>query len=134
MRSARVLRRCMATGLFLVMSSHAAPAPITQAEIEYLLSTVAESGCEFYRNGTWYDGRAAAAHLRYKYDALMAKDLINNSDDFIERAATKSSLSGLAYAIRCKGYPSVSSHEWFEDLLAKYRQSKKDAAARGPDG
>ena len=40
----------------------AAPPPIAQTEINYLLDFVEHSGCQFYRNGTWYDSKKARAH------------------------------------------------------------------------
>jgi hypothetical protein len=119
-------------GLLLAVNAQAAPPPSAQVEINYLLSAVAQSDCEFYRNGTWYDAKAAAAHLRDKYEFLVTRNSIQNSGDFIEKAATKSSISGLAYAIRCQGVPTVSSHEWLVQVLAKYRQSQKDPESQGP--
>ena len=38
-------------------------------EINHLLGLIENSGCEFFRNGTWYDAQRAAAHLRGKYQA-----------------------------------------------------------------
>src|SRR6266702_6846502 len=65
----------------------------TLVEIEYLLQHVGTSGCEFYRNGSWYDAVRAESHLRDKYKYLDARHQINSAEDFIDRAATKSSLS-----------------------------------------
>ena len=93
-------------GLVLLPAAHASPPEIVQAEINYLLEKVASSGCDFYRNGSWYDAKHAEAHLRSKYDALVAKELIKTTDDFIELAATRSSFSGRAYAIRCSSVVS----------------------------
>ena len=61
---------------------------------------------------------AARAHLRYKYDALLKHDQIGTAEDFIDKAATKSSLSGLAYKVRCPGGPELSSGQWLRDALA----------------
>ena len=117
-----------AIALILMAAAHAAPAPAAKAEIEYLLSAVATSDCRFYRNGTWYDAKAAAAHLRLKYENLAARELIRDTEDFIDRAATKSSLSGRDYAIKCEGLAEVSSRQWLTNVLISYRA----AHAAGP--
>jgi len=57
-------------GLAVFPAVHAATPPIAQAEINYLLEFVESSGCEFYRNGTWYDSRKARTHLQSKYEIL----------------------------------------------------------------
>jgi hypothetical protein len=120
-----VRRWTLAVG-FCAFVAHAAPPPAAQVEINYLLSVVANSGCEFFRNGTWYDGKSAAAHLQGKYQVLAAKGLIGSSADFIERAATRSSVSNREYAIKCEGSATVSSHAWLTELLVHYRESRKD--------
>lgn len=117
----------LAFGLLLFATAHAAPPPIAQAEIDYLLSTVANSGCEFYRNGSWYDSKFAAGHLSSKFRYLLARDQIQSSEDFIEKAATRSSLSGQAYAIRCRGSEAVPTGQWLLILLARYRELHQDA-------
>ena len=123
----------MAIALIWIGAAHAAqPAPAAKAEIEYLLSAVASSDCRFYRNGTWYDAKSAAAHLRGKYETLAARGLIGDTDDFIDRAATKSSLSGRDYAIKCEGIAEMSSRQWLTDLLVAYRASHASAPHRGP--
>jgi hypothetical protein len=123
----------MAIALIWIGAAHAAqPAPAAKAEIEYLLSAVASSDCRFYRNGTWYDATSAAAHLRAKYETLAARGLIGDTDDFIDRAATKSSLSGRDYAIKCEGIAEMSSRQWLTDVLVAYRASHASAPHRGP--
>jgi len=123
----RLASTVIVIALVSIAAAHSAPAPVAKTEIEYLLSAVASSDCRFYRNGTWYDAKSAAAHLRYKYENLAAKDLIRDTDDFIERAATKSSLSGQNYAIKCEGLAEVSSRQWLIDVLASYRLAHADA-------
>ncbi len=121
-----------AIALVFVAAAHAVPTPAAKAEIEYLLSAVASSDCRFYRNGTWYDAKSAAAHLRGKYESLAAKGLIGGTDDFIDRAATKSSLSGRDYAIKCEGIAEMSSRQWLTDLLVAYRAAHAVAPRAGP--
>jgi hypothetical protein len=107
-------------------SQASAPAAAV-AEISYLLTSMGASGCKFYRNGSWYDSQAAQAHLQGKYARLVSMDRIKTAEDFIDQAATRSSLSGEAYAVRCSQAAAVSSSSWLYGLLSRYR----DAAAPG---
>lgn len=122
MRCARV-PVWLAVGVLLCSAARAAPPPIAKTEISYLLSTLANSDCEFNRNGSWYDAKSAAAHLSSKLQYLFAKDLVQSSEDFIDKAATQSSMSGRAYEIRCKGGEAVPTGQWLRILLARYRDS-----------
>jgi Family of unknown function (DUF5329) len=112
-------------GLVFTLGGWAAAAPpsIANTEISYLLGFIEQSGCQFYRNGSWYDSKKAEVHLREKYDYLAAKGLINSAEDFIEQAATKSSLSGKAYAIKCGADPVMTTDQWLREALARYRSS-----------
>jgi len=56
-----------------------------QAEITYLLQSIEGSGCEFYRNGSWYDGKHARSHLQVKYDYLVARGAIHTAEEFIDK-------------------------------------------------
>jgi len=100
----------------------AASPTVAQTEVEYLLSAVAASGCEFYRNGEWFDAHRASAHLRDKYNALTAIGGFATATDFIEKAATKSSLSGRPYLVRCAGGAPVPTNPWLGELLERYRR------------
>jgi len=112
----------MVTGLLYFPVSLAQPVRNASTEINYLLDFVEISGCEFYRNGSWYDSVRAQVHLRNKYDHLSARDRIATAEDFIEKAASESSLSGIAYEIRCGGgCMTVTTREWLLAVLARYR-------------
>jgi hypothetical protein len=121
-------------GLALVRAAHAAPPEIAQTEINYLLGFIERSGCEFYRNGSWYDSKSAQAHLRDKYEMLAAADRIHTAEDFIEKAATESSLTGRPYQVRCSGSEAVTSNQWLRDVLARYRSSGAHDAPRSTRG
>ncbi len=112
---------CLVLGLAPAAVARATPPAIAQTEINYLLGSVENSACEFFRNGSWHDARSAAAHLRDKYEFLAREDRIQTAEDFIEQAATKSSLSGLPYQVRCSGEAAVTSNEWLRHVLARYR-------------
>jgi hypothetical protein len=99
----------------------AGPPPSVQAEVNSLLAQIDKSSCQFYRNGTWYDSAAAQAHLRDKYDYLVQRNLIDTTEQFIERAATKSSFSGKEYLVKCNDGVAVKSSQWLRDELARLR-------------
>lgn len=107
--------------LLLTPVARAEPPTNVQVEVNFLLGYVEGSGCEFYRNGTWHDSKTAQAHLRDKYKYLAARNLIATTEDFIERAATKSSFSGQPYAVRCNGGAAVPSGQWLRAELARFR-------------
>ena len=99
-----------------------AQAPVeVQAEVNFLLGYVAGSGCEFFRNGTWYDSQKAHLHLRDKYKYLVANNLADSTEHVIERAATQSSFSGTPYQIRCRGVAAVPSQQWLRERLINLR-------------
>jgi hypothetical protein len=108
-------------GLAWLPSARALPPAIAQTEINDLLGFIDRSGCEFYRNGSWYAPNKAQAHLRYKYEALTAGDQIRTAEDFIDKAATRSSLSGQSYEVRCANGAAVATSQWLRDALARYR-------------
>ena len=109
-------------GLGLASRVAAATPTLAQAQVEYLLGAVANSGCEFYRNGEWYDSRRASQHLRAKYNALVTLGRFVTATDFIEQAATKSSVSGRAYLIRCAIAKPVPTNQWLREALARYHR------------
>lgn len=108
-------------GLVLVPIVCAEPPENVQREINLLLNYVETSGCEFYRNGNWSGSKTAQTHLLDKYKHLVAKNLVNTTEDFIERVATGSALSGQPYEVKCKGSATVSSKLWLQDELTRIR-------------
>jgi hypothetical protein len=108
-------------GLLWGAVAHAEPPASVQAEVNFLLGYVEGSGCAFYRNGTWHDSKEAQAHLRDKYQWLAARNMINTTEDFIERAATQSSFTGLAYQVKCNGGPTITSNQWLRNELTYMR-------------
>jgi hypothetical protein len=114
----------MIIALNLLPAARAAPPAAAEIEISHLLGLIEQSGCEFFRNGTWYDAQRAQAHLRAKYDALAASNQIKTAEDFIEKAASNSSISGRPYQIKCGGGTAMLTRQWFSEALARYRQSQ----------
>lgn len=108
-------------GMAMARTAAAAVSSDTQLEVNSLLEYVGTSGCEFYRNGTWYDSQRAQAHLRMKYQILVRRNLITSSEDFIALAASKSSITGQLYEIRCHDGSVTASSRWLSDELARLR-------------
>ncbi|RGE45074.1 hypothetical protein DZC30_10535 [Comamonas testosteroni] len=100
------------------------PTPAASREIEHLIAHLKASGCEFQRNGSWYDSAKAAEHLRGKYDYLLKKGWVATSEDFIARAATESSMSHKPYQVRCAGQQAQPSATWLQAELKQYRSSQ----------
>jgi len=128
-----------ALALLLLPVARAAPpgtphVETAQVEINYLLEPVGQSDCEFNRNGTWYGSKRAQEHLRYKYDWLVRHDRISTTEDFIDLAATKSSITGRPYQIRCKDGQVVTSDQWLRDALACFRTTGAQCAPRDVRG
>ena len=98
------------------------PAPTPAHEIEQLIASLGASGCDFQRNGSWHPAKNAEDHLRRKYEWLRERDLAATAEQFIERAGTKSSMSGRAYQVRCPGRPVVSSEAWLRARLQELRK------------
>jgi hypothetical protein len=106
------------------MGFAAASTPVTELEIEHLVSYLQGSRCQFFRNGTWYGANEAAGHLKRKYQYLQNRGLVPSTEAFIERAASESSMSGQAYRVRCGSNPPVNSADWFGAELGRYRQRR----------
>lgn len=94
----------------------------TQQEISHLFSYLENSGCQFNRNDSWYEAKDAVTHINKKYQYLLGKNLISSTESFIEGAATKSSMSGKPYQVRCDGVVAQSA-PWFKAELTKYRKT-----------
>ncbi|HEY8102098.1 MAG TPA: DUF5329 domain-containing protein [Burkholderiaceae bacterium] len=110
--------------LFCTTFASANPSAASKAEITHLLSFLEKSGCQFNRNGSWYSPNEAVTHLQKKYQYLLDKNLISTSEDFIERAATESSMSGKPYLVKCDNAAPVESAVWFKRELTTFRKQK----------
>ena len=113
-----------ALGLLLLLAGGAAaqtPSAKTTQEVGQLFAALKQSNCEFSRNGSWYTAQKASEHLQRKYDYLVRKHLVTTTESFIELAATKSSISGKPYQVRCGKTAPVPSSSWFNSQLNAVR-------------
>ena len=90
-------------------------------EIDTLLRAVGSSGCEFLRGGTVYSATKAHDHLQQKFEYLDARGQLKSAEDFIVKAATRSSMTGEAYGIRCAGSGVQASDAWLHARLKALR-------------
>ena len=90
-------------------------------EIRALIQAVAESECEFNRNGSLYSAETAAEHLELKYSR--GKRYADSAEAFIERLASKSSWSGKPYQMICDG-KTLPAGDWLTATLLKMRVSE----------
>lgn len=124
----RILKRSLLIALlslFFTAALNAAP-PLPQqarAEIEVLLSALEASGCRFNRNGSWHLAPEAKMHLLRKLDYLEGKNAVQNTEQFIDLAASASSLSGKKYLVQCGDTPPITSKQWLLAQLATIRSS-----------
>jgi hypothetical protein len=109
--------------LILSISAFAHAADSTSLEgqeIAYLIASIETlQGAQFIRNGTAYDGKAAADHLRLKL--RMAGSRVVTADDFIRLCASASSVSGIPYQIRFPDGRVVSSEAYLRQKLAEFK-------------
>lgn len=101
---------------------HAATLAATRSEIDGLLKALQQSGCAFHRNGSWFNATEAKAHMLRKLDHLEDKrGGVPSAEAFIEQAATRSSMTGLAYQVRCGTAPAEPSALWMTRTLKQVR-------------
>ena len=89
-------------------------------EIRALIQAVAESECEFNRNGSLYSAETAAEHLELKYSR--GKRYADSAEAFIERLASKSSWSGKPYQMICDGQTQPTG-DWLTATLQDIRST-----------
>jgi hypothetical protein len=126
------LRLACALSLWALVGHSAAgtmPAA-ARAEVDALLTRLQQSGCDFHRNGSWYSGAEAKAHLLKKLDYLDGKNAVQTTEQFIDLGASSSSASGKPYQVRCAGAPAVAAGPWLHGELKAVRRSASAPAAQ----
>ncbi len=111
--------------LWLVLAFLAAPAwadvPNAQrAEVDHLLAFIEISGCDMARNGKRHPPDEARAHVARKYAHYRKR--ITRTEQFIELAATGSTMTGRAYLALCPGKPPRPTANWLLEELRRLRE------------
>ena len=92
-------------------------------EIDHLLEAIGTSGCVFIRNGTRHDAEKAEEHLRMKYKR--GRRYATSAEAFIERLASKSSMTRKLYMMECPGVEAEPAGEWLTRHLEEYRRGQE---------
>lgn len=129
MKLLRKLRWLLLLGVLVASVSFAAPLTEDQKIDALIQSVETMQGAQFIRNGSAYDGKAAADHLRSKRN--YAGSRIRTADDFIKGIASHSSMSGQPYQVRFADGRIENSEQYFRDEL---RKIEAHAAAVQPAG
>ena len=112
--------------LICLFATAAAAAPLpsgAKAEIDGLLSRLEASGCQFYRNGAWHNAADAKSHLLTKLKYLEDRGAVQSAEQFIELAASTSSVTGQAYLVKCGSGAAVPSSAWLQSQLQLIRSA-----------
>lgn len=109
----------MIVGVFVLliasMSTYA-----NEFEIKHLMKFIEQSDCMYVRNGEEHTAKDALEHIKKKYDYFL--DDIKTAEDFIRLSASKSTISGKPYTVKCKEQPTITSEEWLMQELIRMRQ------------
>ncbi|TYT27433.1 hypothetical protein FZO89_01685 [Luteimonas viscosa] len=119
----------MAAGAATGPSSGPDAGVVAPREIARLVAAIGTSDCEFQRNGRWHAAADAQAHLQRKLERARSLGFNGTADDFIERLASRSSLSGRPYRVRCDGVEALAA-DWFTDELARMRAADSSRSPR----
>ena len=114
-----------------MLGSQAQAAPLSEPQkIEALITSIDQlKGAVFIRNGSEYSGAQAAHHLRMKWDN--AGSHVKTAEDFIDKCASQSSMSGKKYQIRFANGKTVDSAVYFREELRKISPPSPLPSAKG---
>jgi hypothetical protein len=98
--------------------------PIEKAKISFLISSIENTkGVKFIHNGSEYDRKEAASHLRMKLQAADGK--VKTADDFIRLCASNSYMTGKPYLIKYPDGRTIRSAEYFRERLKAFKPNAK---------
>jgi len=92
--------------------------------VEHLLEFVRQSDCVMIRNGSEHIGEEAVSHIQKKYDYF--EDDITTTEAFIEYSATKSTMSGKYYTVKCPDGKEMHTQDWLLEELEAFRGQLKE--------
>ncbi len=98
---------------------------VEHRKIDYLLNQIKEVEGAFIRNGTAHPPEEAGAHLEMKMKRAINSWFAPAKEKwtakmFIEKLASKSSLTGTPYQIRFRDGRTVNAGEWLSDRLNQF--------------
>jgi hypothetical protein len=125
------MRRWFALGLIILMTfpmpcMAVANSDNTDREIQHLMAYIAGTQCRFIRNGKEYGPEEGRKHIQRKYE--YARSRVKTAEDFIRDVASKSSMSGKPYKVRCNDQTMLCA-DW---LGAELKRLRQEAQTGGP--
>ena len=132
MTSSRFLRSAWLALLLgaSALLAHATPSATEEKLIDTLIQRVSKmSAMVFMRNGSEYNAADAAKHMQAKYDHFK-KELVT-AEDFIERCASRSEMTGQAYKVKLTDGVVRDANEFLNSELRALRQA---TGAKKPGG
>jgi hypothetical protein len=121
---AALLALCLGAAALL---AYATPSATEDQLIATLIQRVSSmSAMVFMRNGNEYTSADAAKHMQAKYD-YFKKDLVT-AEDFIERCASRSEVTGQAYKVKLTDGKVRDANEFLNSELRGLRQQAKKAS------
>jgi len=98
-------------------------APNKQHEIQHLLDFVKNSACMMNRNSSKHKTVDAVNHIQRKYNHFRKE--IHSTEDFIRLSASKSTMSGKFYTVKCPGFKQQQTRAWLLKELEMYRVKRR---------
>jgi hypothetical protein len=111
---------------FSMIALCAADSEPVSKTVDYLIAQVEKSDCKFIRNGDEHTAKEASEHMRAKYNHF--KKEIKTPDDFIQKCASKSELSGKPYLVKRPDGSTEKCEDWMKNLLADHQKTVGAAA------
>lgn len=107
--------------------AHATPSATEGQLIDTLIQHVGKmSSMVFLRNGSEYRAADAAKHMQAKYD-YFKKELVT-AEDFIQRCASRSEMTGMAYKVKLDDGAVRDASEFLNAELRALRQGTKKSS------
>jgi len=116
------------TAFFMLNLCAAETEPLSKT-VDYLIAQVEKANdVKFMRNGDEHTAKEAAEHMRRKYNHF--KKEIKTPEDFIEKCAAKSELSGKPYMIKKADGTTEKCQDWMKSMLEEHRKSADAKASK----
>ncbi|NDJ56897.1 YfeK family protein [Enterobacteriaceae bacterium 4M9] len=121
------VKNAVAAMLALLMLTPAAWAKLSaheEARVEAMLGALSEQqGLVFIRNGSEHTREEAVSHLRLKLKNT--RNRINTADQFIDKVASSSSITGKPYTVRISGKGDENASVFLHRLIEQTDASVK---------
>lgn len=115
------VRKTAALLLALLMLAPASWAKLSaheEARVQAMLTALSEQqGLIFIRNGSEHTSEEAVSHLRLKLKNT--RNRINTADQFIDKVASSSSITGKPYTVRIPGKGDENAAPFLHRLIAE---------------